>query len=151
MVHRVLVALSLALAICFLLLSYLDPRFFLIHLYESLIYFAIVLVLFFREARWAFMLGIVAPVGWLLLALVTSGFGEPIREMAQFLQGQNPNYTPAIIGGIIAALSIAMAVFCAYHWKREFAGLEKGRRTFWVSAAIVVAYYGVMMLLVRRA
>jgi hypothetical protein len=67
MVHRGVAALALALTTCFLLLSYFDSQFSLIHVYESLIYLLIVLALFYSEGRWAYMLGIVAPAGWLLL------------------------------------------------------------------------------------
>lgn len=150
MVHRSLAILSLALVTCFLLLGYLDPRFWFIHLYESLIYLAIFLLLCYRKARWAYMLGIVAPVGWVFLALVTSGFGEAVRQIARLLQAQEPNYTPTVIGIVIAVLSITMANFCAYRWKREFRGLNRGRNTFLASAGIVAAYYTLMMVLLRR-
>ena len=58
MVHRGVASLALALATCFLVLSHFDPQFFLVHFYESLIYLAIVLMLFYFEDRWAYMLGI---------------------------------------------------------------------------------------------
>lgn len=86
----------------------------------------------------------VAPAGWLLLTFVTSAFGEPMRQMSRILHAEEPNYTPFALGVAVSMLSVAMIAVCAYHWKREFAGLGKGRSTFLVSVGIVAAYYGVM-------
>lgn len=146
MIHRGIASLALALMMCFLLLSHFDPQFFLIHLYESLIYLAIVLMLFYLEDRWAYMLGIVAPGGWLLLTLVTGGFGEFMRQMSQVFHGRSPEYPAGLLGGAICVLSVAMITFCAHRWRREFAGLRKGLSTLLVSTGVVAAYYGLMVL-----
>ena len=45
--HRGIATLASALMICFLVLSAMEPEFFLLHFYESLIYLAIVLMLFY--------------------------------------------------------------------------------------------------------
>lgn len=144
MVHRGIATLALALMICFLILSHFDPQFFFLHFYESLIYIAIVLMLFYFEDRWAYMLGMVAPAGWLLLTLVTGGFGEFIRQMNRLLHAQVPEYAAFFLGGVISILSVAMIAFCGYRWKREFAGLGQGLSTFLISLGIVAAYYGVL-------
>jgi hypothetical protein len=131
---------------CFLLLSHFDPQFFVLHFYESLIYIAIVLLLFYFEERWAYMLGITGPAGWLLLTFSTGGFGAFIRQMSRVFHGEAPNYTAFFLGGIISILSVAMIVVCTYRWKREFAGLGKGLGTFFVSAGIVAVYYAVLAI-----
>ncbi len=145
MIHRGIATLALSLMICFLLLGHFDPQFFLIHFYESLIYLAILLLLFYLEDRWAYMLGIVAPAGWLLLTFATGEFEGFVRQISQVLQAKAPVYPAGFLGGVTAALSIAMIVFCARRWKREFAGLGKGLNTFLVSTGIVVVYYGAMI------
>ena len=144
MFHRGIVALALAVMTCFLVLSHIDSQFLLVHFYESVIYIAIVLMLLFFEDRWAYMFGMVAPAGWLLLTFVTSAFGEPMRQMSRILHAEEPNYTPFALGVVVSILSVAMIAVCAYRWKREFAGLGKGSSTFLVSLGIVAAYYGVM-------
>jgi hypothetical protein len=128
----------------FWVLSHFDSQFLLVHLSESLIYIAIALMLLFFEDRWAYMFGMVAPAAWLLLTVVTSAFGEPMRQMSRILLAEEPNYTPFALGVVVSMLSVAMIVVCAYRWKREFAGLGKGRSTFLVSVGIVTVYYGVM-------
>lgn len=146
MVHRRIATLALAIMTCFLLLSHFDPQFFFLHFYESLVYIAIVLLLFYSEERWAYMLGIVAPAGWLLLTYVTGGFGGFIRQMSQVFHGEAPSYPAFLLGGIVSILSVAMIVVCSYRWNHEFAGLGKGLGTFFVSAGIVAAYYVVLAI-----
>jgi hypothetical protein len=144
MVHRGIATLGLALMTCFLLLGHFDPQFFLIHFYESLIYIVIVLMLFYFDDRWAYMLGMVAPAGWLVLTFVTGGFGEFIRQTNRLLHAGVPEYPAILLGAIISILSVAMIAFCGYRWKREFAGLGQGLSTFLISLGIVAAYYGVL-------
>jgi hypothetical protein len=146
MIHRGIATLAMGLVVCFLLLSHFDSEFFLFHFYESLIYLAIILMLFYFEDRWAYMLGIVAPTSWILVAIVTGGFGELWRQVVQriFLLG-GPGYAATCLGGIITVLSLAMIAFCTYQWKRQFSGQGKGLATFLVSLGIVVGYYGVMV------
>lgn len=146
MIRRGIASLALALMMCFLLLTHFDPQFFLIHLYESLIYLAIVLMLFYLEDRWAYMLGIVAPGGWLLLTFVSGGLGEFPRQMSQVLRGRAPDYPAGLLGGAISVFSVAMITFCAYGWRRELPGPRKGLSTLLVSTGIVAAYYGLMVL-----
>lgn len=122
MIHRGIATLALALMLCFLLFSHFDPQFFLIHFYESLIYLVITLMLFYLEDRWAYMLGIVAPAGCLLLTFVTGGFGEFMHQIGQMVHTRVPEYPAAFLGGVISVLSVAMIAFCARRWSREFQG-----------------------------
>jgi hypothetical protein len=151
MVHRGIATLALALMACFLALSHFDQQFFFLHFYESLIYIAIVLMLFYFEDRWAYMLGMVAPAGWLILTFVTGGFGEFFRQTNEVVHSQALLYPPALLGAITSVLSVAMIGFCAYRWKREFRGLGKGLSSFLVSFGIVAVYYGVLVFWFWRA
>lgn len=56
---------------CFLLLSHLEPDFFLIHFYQTTIYLALLILLFYMEDRWAYMIGLLAPAAWLVMAFAT--------------------------------------------------------------------------------
>jgi len=146
MMRRGIALLALAEIACFLLLSRLDFSFSLFHIYESLIYAAIAFMLFYSESQWACMLGILAPSGWILLAVVTGAFGEPMREITRLLHVEPPNYAVQILGGVVSVLSLAMIALCAYCWEHEFAKAGKGLRTFVVSLGIVTTYYGVLAL-----
>jgi hypothetical protein len=45
--------------LCFLFLAQFEPRFVVIHLYQSILYLAILILHYYREDRWAYMIG-----GW---------------------------------------------------------------------------------------
>jgi hypothetical protein len=69
--------------LCFLLLSHLEPDFFLLHF----VYLALLILLFYFEDRWAYMIGILARAGWLVLAFATGSLGAATRQLLRLEQG----------------------------------------------------------------
>jgi len=146
MVHRGIATLAGALMMCFLLLSHFEPEFFLLHFYQSLIYLVIILMLFYFEDHWAYMLGILAPATWLLLTYATGVLGGALRQVSRLMHAQQPSSAVSMMAAITAVLAILMIIFCAYRWKREYAGMGKGTNTFLVSLGIVIAYYAILVV-----
>jgi len=145
MVHRGLATLSGGLMICFLILSHYDTEFFLLHFYQSLIFLAIILMLFYFEERWAYMLGMLAPAVWLLLSFATGLLGGALRQVSRLMLAQRPTNPVSLIAGFTAALAIATIVTSLIRWRREFTGLGKGWSTFLVGFFIVALYYGILI------
>jgi hypothetical protein len=52
---------------------------------------------------------------------------------------------------ILTILAVLLISFCAYRWKRQYAGLGKGRTTFLVSLGIVIAYNAILVIWFWRA
>jgi hypothetical protein len=150
MVHRVIASLALALALCFLLLSRFDAQFFLIHFYESLIYLAILLMLFYFEDRWAYMMGIVAPAVWLALTVTWAGVRGIAHQLWLVFTPGNVFVPARLLTALTILLSLALIVSCAKRWRREFPGFRKGLSTFLVSLAVVGAYYAVLVVWILR-
>jgi hypothetical protein len=150
MVHRGIASLALALAVCFLFLSRFDAQFFLIHFYESLIYLAIVLMLFYFEDRWAYMMGIVAPAAWLALAGLWGGLRSLPQQISPAFHPGSPFFPVGLLTTFVMVLSIAMIASCGNRWRREFAGLHKGVSTLVVSLVVVAAYYGIIVIWILR-
>jgi hypothetical protein len=150
MVHRGIATIAVALALCFLLLSHFDPQFFLIHFYESLIYVVIVLMLFYFEDRWAYMMGMVAPPIWLVLTLAWNGLPSIGHQIVAVFQPGSPFYVSNLLTTGAIVLSVVMVAACANRWRREFTGLRKGWSTFLISFAIAAAYYAVMVVWILR-
>jgi hypothetical protein len=150
MVHRGIASLALALAVCFLFLSRFDAQFFLIHFYESLIYLAIVLMLFYFEDRWAYMMGIVAPAAWLALAGLWGGLRSLPQQISPAFHPGSPFFPIGLLTTFAIVLSIAMIASCANRWRREFSGLHKGVSTLIVSLVVVAAYYGIIVIWILR-
>ena len=143
--YREIAALCGLQVLCFLLLSHLDPNFFLLHFYQTIVYLAILIMLFYMEDRWAYMIGIVAPALWLVLTFATGLLAGAVRQLLQLGAGKGLSNTVSFLAAISAILSILMIWACTRRWIREYAGLGKTVVTFGVSSAIVVVYYGIMV------
>ena len=150
MVHRGIASLALALALCFLLLSHFDAQFFLIHFYESLIYLTIVLMLFYFEDRWAYMMGIVAPAAWLALTGLWGGLRGLPQQISPAFHPGSSFFPVGLLTLLVIALSISMMACCANRWRHEFTGLGKGLSTLLVAVGVVAAYYAILVLWVLR-
>ena len=144
--YRDIATLSSLLIICFLLLTHLEPDFFMFHLYQTIIYMAILTMLFYLEDRWAYMIGILAPLAWLVLSFETGMLGAALRQLFKLTSAHSVTNEVSLVGGITALLSIAMIVLCGYRWKRHYSGLGKGLSTFLVSLVIVAAYYAILVV-----
>jgi len=145
MPHRGIATLAAALMLCFFYLASLEPQFFLLHFYQSLIYLLIILMLFYFEDQYAYMLGILVPSVWLLLTYGTGLLQGAAHQVRRLLEAEQPNNSVSLTAAVIAVLGVAMIVSCAYRWKREFAGLHKFGRTFAVALVITVVYYTILI------
>jgi hypothetical protein len=132
--------------VCFSVLAHFEPQFFLLHLYQTIIYMAILILLFYMEDRWAYMIGMLAPVAWLGMVFATGLLGGATRQVFLLARGQALTNNVSFIAAISALLSILMIVFCARHWKREYAGLGKTASTFAISVGVVAVYYGILAI-----
>jgi hypothetical protein len=132
--------------VCFLLLSHLEPDFFLLHFYQTIIYMAVLILLFYMEDRWAYMIGLLAPTAWLVMAFATGMLGAAIRQVIHIGQGAALSNLISLLAAVTAVLSILMMFACGRHWMREYAGLGKSLSTFAVSFGVVVIYYAILVV-----
>lgn len=132
--------------VCFLLLSHLEPDFFLLHFYQTIIYIAVLILLFYMENRWAYMIGMLAPAAWLAMAFATGMLGAAVRQVLQVGQGAALSNLISLLAGLTALLSILMVGASVRHWMKEYAGLGKSLSTFAVSFGIVAIYYAILVV-----
>jgi len=144
-IYRDIATLSGLQVICFFLLSHLEPNFFLLHFYQTIIYLAILIMLFYMEDRWAYMIGMLAPAVWLVLAFSTGLLGAALRQMLGLGHGQEISNGVSFLAAISAILSVFMIAACVRRWLKEYAGLGKSLSTFAVSFGIVAVYYGILV------
>jgi len=144
--YRDIATISALQVLCFFLLSHLEPQFFLLHFYQTIIYIAMIIMLFFMEDRWAYMIGMLAPAVWLGMVFATGLLGGATRQLLRLTHGEGPNNIVSFVAAISAILSILMIVFCARHWRREYSGLGKTASTFAVGVGVVAVYYGILAI-----
>jgi hypothetical protein len=131
--------------LCFLLLTRLEPNFFLIHLYQSILYIAILVMLFYTEDRWAYMIGMLASFVWLGMAYSTGILGSAVRQMGVLQSGTATANAVGFIALLTALIAVLMIFFSGWHWRKVYSGQGKGRGTFLVSLGIVAAYYAILI------
>jgi hypothetical protein len=132
--------------VCFLLLSHLEPDFFLLHFYQTIIYMAVLILLFYMEDRWAYMISMLAPAAWLLMAFATGMLGGAARQFMHIGQGATVSNLVSLLAGATAILSLLMIAAAGRHWRREYAGLGKSLSTFTVTFGIVAVYYTILVV-----
>jgi|SRR6266851_187195 len=142
--YRDIAAVAAAQVLCFLFLTHLEPQFFLLHLYQTIIYVAILVLLFFMEDRWAYMIGMIAPATWLVMVYSTGLLGGATRQVLRLTRGEGLNNEVSFVAAISAVLSVLMIALCARHWRKEYAGLGKAMTTFAVSLGFVAVYYAIL-------
>lgn len=143
--YRDIAALSCLQVICFLLLSHLEPDFFLLHFYQTIVYLAILILLFYMEDRWAYMIGIVAPALWLLMTFASGLLGGAARQVLWVGQGHTMTNPVSFLAAVSAIFGLLMILACARRWVKEYAGLGKTWSTLAVSFGIVSVYYGILV------
>jgi len=143
--YRDIATLAGAQVVCFLLLSHLEPDFFLLHFYQTIIYMAVLILLFYMEDRWAYMIGMLAPAAWLLIAFATGMLGAAARQFVHIGEKETLSNLVSLLAGVTAILSISMIAAAGRHWLREYAGLGKSLSTFVVSFGLVAAYYAILV------
>ena len=111
-IYRDVAALAGAQVVCFLLLSHLEPAFFLLHFYQTIIYLAVLIMLFYMEDRWAYMIGILAPAVWLAMAFETGLLGASMRQILRLVRGEEITNRVSFLAAVAAALSLLMIVVC---------------------------------------
>ena len=131
--------------IFFLVLTRLEPRFFIIHLYQLIPYAAIALLVGYRRERWAYMIGPLVSFAWLGLAY-TAGVLDSAVERLRTLGSSEPDANlVALFALATAVVAVLLIVLSRIHWMKEYSGHDRTWRTFLVSLGIVVAYYGVLL------
>jgi hypothetical protein len=142
--YRDIAALAGLQVLCFLFLSRLEPDFFLLHFYQTVVYLAILIMLFYMEDRWAYMIGILAPAVWLVMTFATGLLGGAWRQVLSIGQGRGMTNPVSLLAAASAVLGVLMIIACGRRWAKEYAGLGKSATTFAVSFGIVALYYGIL-------
>jgi len=130
---------------CFLLLSQLEPRFFMIHLYQMIPYAAIALLVGCSLDRWAYAIGALVSAVWLALAYFAGLLGLAIERLrAPGNSGAIGNFV-AILAIATALVAVLMIALFRVDWIRHRSEWRAYRRILYLSLASVTAYYLILL------
>jgi hypothetical protein len=131
--------------VCFLALTRLEPRFFIIHLYQLIPYAAIVVLIGYGQECWAYMAGPLVSLGWLTLASMAGLLGSAVERLRTFGSFSTDANLVTLLAIFTAAMAVLMTMLCRIHWVKEYSGRGRTWHTFLVSLAIVAAYYTILL------
>lgn len=143
--HRDIAVLAGTQVLCFLVLIEFEPRFAALHLYQSILYLAILLLLYYREERWAYMIATPASAVWMGLAYLSLLLSTAVHRLATFRSTGAAELVVSLIALATAVIALLMIALCIRHWRKDYAGLGKTLNTFLISLGIVVVYYGIFL------
>ena len=142
---RDIAALASVQILCFLVLARLEPRFFVIHLYQLMPYVAIVLLIGYGHERWAYMIGPLVSVVWLGLAYMAGLLGSSVERLRNFGSFSPNADSVGLLALATAVVAAFMIVLSRFHWVNEYSGRGLVWRTFIYSLGIVITYYGILL------
>ena len=135
--------LSVGMAGLSLMLTFYDKFFFQEHMAESLIYIAILLLMFFRLEEWAYGLGIMTPIFWILLAFFIGRLGDD-RGIQLFDGLLGRVGAEKLLASYMLVGAIALFSASANAYRRVIWGTPKALQRLVISFALVGAFYAII-------
>jgi hypothetical protein len=145
--NRVVATLAVIVGLLFASVGIDEPEFFLLHCYEGFIYVILVTMLYYGREEWAYPLGMLLPLVWILLNFGTGRLSAGAVQLRLFVgRGEVTNLTSFLAVAITAA-GLALAGSCAYYyWKEVHGSPSDGPENFALAALISLSYYAVLVL-----
>ncbi len=118
-------------------------QFFFFELAKSTIFVAVAVLVFYGENRFSYMLGIMAPMLWFIVDILTGTFISDFRVLFNYVTGGSvaPLETP--LHGLSRLVAVVLIVASARAWRKEVSEKFVGR-TFWIGVVVSLTYAVVM-------
>jgi hypothetical protein len=152
MTHRLVFTLATVMMLLFFLVSNFDRYFFTLHFLESLIYLVMLLLLFYDLEDWAYVMGVVAPLYWIVLTLLSGTSLAGLHALGRAVSFQGVTSPVDLLGGVALVVGIALMAASARSFRREVWGTPGSLRTAVLASLLVGVYYAVLVYaLIRQA
>src|SRR3989304_9170569 len=102
---------------------------FTLHFLESLIYLVMLLLLFYGLEDWGYVMGVVAPLVWTALTLLSGTSLSALQALGQAVSFQGVRSPVDLLGGAALMVGIALMAACARAFRREVWGTKGALRT----------------------
>jgi len=145
MTNRVVFTLATVMMVLFFLVSNFDRYFFTVHFLESLIYLVMLLLLFYGLEEWAYVMGVVAPLVWTALTLLSGTSVAGLRALGRAVSFQGVSSPVELLGGVLLVVGVALMVASARAFRREVWGMKGALRVVVLASLIVAAYYAALV------
>lgn len=143
--NKPVATLAAAMTLLFLLIAGYESNFFLLHFFEAVIYLVMILLFFYLEDRYAYILGVFVPPVWIVLSFATGMVHISFRELGRALTFRGVSNPAGLVTSIIIVLGVLLMLLCWRALRREIGGTGYWRSTVFTGLAITIAYYGVLI------
>lgn len=150
MANRTVFTLATAMMLLFFLVSNFDRFFFTVHFLESLIYLVILLLLFYGLEDWAYVVGFVTPLVWMVLTLLSGTSLMGLRALGQAAVSFSIPNPADFLSGVIMVVGLVLMVASARAFRREVWGARGALRTALLGSGLVGVYYAVLIFALLR-
>lgn len=150
MTHRLVFTLATVMMLLFFLVSNFDRYFFTLHFLESLIYLVMLLLLFYDLEDWAYVMGVVAPLYWIILTLLSGTSLAGLRALGRAVTLRGVTSPVDLLGGVALVVGIALMAASAGSFRREVWGTKGALRTVVLASLFVGVYYAVLVYAMLR-
>lgn len=120
------------------------PELFFYELLTSTIFVVVAVMVFFGDDKFPYMLGMVAPIFWIIFSVLSGGFFREFAVLGRFLSGKpsGPIDTPLHAFAILSGL--ALLLLSARAWRKQVTEKFLGK-TFTIAVIVGVIWIGVLV------
>jgi hypothetical protein len=119
------------------------PELFIYELLTSTVFVVIAVMVFFGEDKFPYMMGMVAPIVWLIFGLLTGAVIGDLAAMFRFLSGKpsGPMETP--LHGFALLAGLALLILSARAWRKQVTEKFLGK-TFTTATVVSLIWAGIL-------
>lgn len=148
--NRTVFTLATVMILLFFLLTNYDRFFFAVHFLEATIYLVVLLLLFYGIEDWAYGIGTLAPLFWIVLALLSGPLHLGLRALGKLVTFQGVENPVNFLSGLIFLGALALTISCGRSFYRNIWGTQGAWRTALLSVVVVGVYYAVLVAALLR-
>ena len=119
------------------------PELFYYQLLTSTIFVVIAVMVFFGDDKFPYMLGMIAPVLWIIFSILSGGFFREFVVLGRFLTGHTLARLDTPLHGFAILSGLALLILSARAWRKEVTEKFIGK-SFTIAAIVAVIWIGVL-------
>lgn len=145
MANKAVFTLAAVLMALFFWLSNYDRVFFMAHFLQAGFYLIVLLLMFYGLEEYAYVMSVVAPLLWIILAILAGIAESGARGLGRLVSGGGLETPVDTVAGFILLGSLALMVVSARVYKRDVWGAPGAMRAAIGAIVIVGGYYLVLL------
>ena len=117
------------------------PEYFAYELLKSTIFVVVAVMVFFGEDKFPYMLGMVAPIFWVIFSLLTGEFSRDFAALSRFLHLKSSGALETPLHGFAMLAGLALLVLSGRAWRKQITDRFLGK-TFALAVIVSLIWVG---------